>query len=435
MYKDSSYKRGVNLNVPAVAKKKLYYGWVIVIVAALVGVSETVYFGPVIGSFIKPITTEFDWSRSQFVGALSLGSFLGGLTAAFVGPLVDKYGARWIVFGGTLVLGATLIAASRVNNLPTFYAAIAGGSICFNGCIGIALSTMVPKWFIKKRGKALAMMNLGIRIGVSVNPYVANALISEYGWRTAMASLGVMVWALAVIPSAVFLRRKPEDMGLLPDGEIAVPGSNAQSSKGTTEKSFTLKEALHSRSFYILLASLSLVFVSSTGILFNMVPIITDQGLSSSSASLVILTWSSIGILGTITSGFLADRLSVKHVASGAFVLMGLGIFFMSQINGLALAYAFAIVHGLVWGAWNNLQILLVANQFGRESLGSIRGVIQPVQTVVSAVGPIAAAAAYDITGSYDPALIIYSILLATAGVLVLAMSSPTKNSSKPTSK
>lgn len=375
-----------------------------------------------IGSFIKPITTEFDWSRSEFVGALSLGSFLGGLTAAFVGPLVDKYGSRWIVFTGTLVLGATLIAASRVNNLPTFYAAIAGGSICFNGCIGIALSTMVPKWFVKKRGKALAMMNLGIRIGVSVNPYVANALISEYGWRTAMATMGIMVWAVAVIPSVVFLRRKPEDMGLLPDGEAAPTADNTQAGAARLEKSFTLKEALSSRSFYILLAALSLVFVSSTGILFNMVPIITDQGLSPSAASLVILTWSSIGILGTITSGFLADRLPVKHVAAVAFVLMGLGIFFMSQINGLALAYAFAIVHGIVWGAWNNLQILLVANQFGRGSLGAIRGVIQPVQTVVSAAGPIAAAWVFDNTGSYDPALITFSILLATAGILVMAM-------------
>lgn len=327
------------------------------------------------------------------------------------------------MFFAILVLGATLIAASRVNSLPTFYMAIAGGSICFNGCIGIALSTMVPKWFVKNRGKALAMMNLGIRIGVSVNPYIANLLISEYGWRTAMATMGVMVWAVALIPSGVFLRRKPEDMGLLPDGEIANPGPGTQTSSRAVERSFTLKEALRSRSFYILLAALSLVFVSSTGILFNMVPIITDQGLSSSATSLVILTWSSIGILGTLASGFLADRLSVKHVAAGAFVLMGVGIFFMSQINGLATAYAFAIIHGIVWGAWNNLQILLVANQFGRESLGSIRGVIQPVQTVVSAVGPIAAASAYDLSGSYDVVLITYSCLLATAGVLVLGMS------------
>ncbi len=411
------------MNAPTLIKKKLYYGWIIVIVAALVGLSETVYFGPVIGSFIKPITSEFNWTRSQFVGALSLGSLLGGLTAAFVGPLVDKYGARWIVFTGTLVLGGTLVAASRVNSLPTFYMAIAGGSICFNGCIGIALSTIVPKWFIKKRGKALAMMNLGIRIGVSVNPYVANALISSYGWRTAMATMGVMVWAVAVIPAAVFLRRRPEDMGLLPDGEDQPSITRGQVKSGAKiERSFTLKEALRSKSFYFLIAALSLVFVSSTGILFNMVPILTDQGLSSSSASLVILTWSSLGILGTLTSGFLADRISVRHVASGAFVIMGVGIFIMSQINGLATAYAFAVVHGIVWGAWNNLQILLVADHFGRESLGSIRGVIQPVQTIVSAAGPIAAASAFDLTGSYDVVLITYSFLLATAGVLIIAM-------------
>ena len=418
-------QRGNNLKASTIVKKKLYYGWIIVIVAALVGLSETVYFGPVIGSFIKPITTEFNWTRSEFVGALSLGSLMGGLTAAFVGPLVDKHGARWIVFVGTLVLGGTLVAASRVNSLFTFYMAIAGGSICFNGCIGIALSTMVPKWFVKKRGKALAIMNLGIRIGVSVNPYVANTLISEYGWRTAMATMGVMVWAVAVIPAAVFLRRKPEDMGLLPDGEDPIPNKDGQfKSTEKLERSFTLREAVRSKSFYFLVAALSLVFLASTGILFNMVPILTDQGLSSSSASLIILTWSTLGILGTVTSGFLADRISVRHVASGAFVIMGVGIFLMSQINGLVIAYAFAIVHGIVWGAWNNLQILLVANHFGRESLGSIRGVIQPVQTVVSAAGPIAAASAFDITGSYDIVLITYSFLLATAGVLVLAMGS-----------
>ncbi len=100
---------------------KIYYGWIIVLVAGLASISQTSYYGPVIGSFIRPMTEEFHWTRSQFVGALSAGGIAGGVAGIFVGPLLDKYGSKWIMFVGSTIMGAILLATAFVHGLVQFY--------------------------------------------------------------------------------------------------------------------------------------------------------------------------------------------------------------------------------------------------------------------------------------------------------------------------
>ena len=344
-------------------KTKLYYGWLIVLVVGLCGVAETADFNPVIGAFIKPITSDFGWSRSTFVGATSLGTLLGGLAAVFVGPFVDKHGARWVLFAGFLLAGGALIARGTINNLAQFYAVTILSRLAVGSFIGLSLSVLIPNWFIKKRGRAVALSNLGVRFGVAVQPLIAISLISAYGWRTSTVCLGLLTWGLTLLPVALIIRRRPEDLGLLPDGEVSAPDKNSKSNGGAfaaappkkAEQSFTAKQAMRSRTFYLLIISFSFVFFVSTGTNLHLIAFLGDRGLSAGASSAVVTVWSSIGVIGTLTSGFLSERVHIRYIAIFVYIFLALGIFILSQVHSLPMALAFAFAHGIVWGANQNI--------------------------------------------------------------------------------
>lgn len=420
-------------------KKKIYYGWVIVLVAGLASVSQTGYYGPVIGSFVKPVTTEFGWNRSEFIGALTIGSLFGSVTAAIVGPMIDKYGPRWIIVVGAIIMGSMLIASSFIQNLPQWYLVTIISEIGFGGMVALAITTVIPKWFVKKRGRALAFSNLGIRIGVGVHPFWVAALVAAQGWRMGFVALGIVTLVLTVIPSALFMRRRPEDMGLRPDGETdediakEKQGIADKKIKVRVERSFTLKEVRRMKSFYVLLFSFCIVSFAGGGILIHLLPLMTDRGLSSSEAATVILVWSSVGMIGTIGGGFLSEKMKIQHIAAIVYAVIGVGIFLLSQINGLATAYAFAIVHGTIWGAWNNLQIMLFADFYGRGSLGSIRGFVAPILAATGSLAPLSTALFYDYWGTYTPVLLAFVVVMAVSTVIMLMLKPPQPSSTDTT--
>ena len=199
-------------------KPGLYYGWVIVIVIGLVGFTQSAESYPILGVFMKPMIEEFNWSRTIFSGSTLIGTLMGGVIAMFVGPLIDRLGARWTLTAAFAVLGATLVLMAYISTLWQFYILQIIGRALTMGVLALALGIVVPKWFIAKRGRAVAMGGLGQRLGNAVTPLYVQFLVSQGSWRLATAVAGILMWVVSMIPAAIFLRRTPEDMGLLPDG-------------------------------------------------------------------------------------------------------------------------------------------------------------------------------------------------------------------------
>ena len=212
-------------------RKRVFYGWVIVAVVALAGLVQTGQFNPTLGVFIKPMTDEFGWSRSTFVGAVSVGTVVGGLSALVIGPMLDRYGPRWIVSTGFLLIGGAMVSMAFVNSLWQFYIAMIVGRAVVQGAITLGMMVTVSKWFVRQRGRAIALSGLGTRVGNGVSPLYSQGLVTGFGWRPAFFALGVITWLVALVPTFLFLRRRPEDMGLLPDGAAAsVVGVSGSSS-------------------------------------------------------------------------------------------------------------------------------------------------------------------------------------------------------------
>ena len=374
---------------------------------------------PTLSVLINPLTGEFGWSRSAFVAASSIGTILGSLTALAVGPAIDRFGARWVVSTGFLLMGGLMMLMGSVHTLWQFYLILIPSRLILQGVLNLANNVAVAKWFYRKRGRPLAITAIGQRVGAGTLPFYTQAMVNGFGWRTAIVSLGLLAWGMTLAPVVAWLRRCPEDMGLLPDGDLRGAGTGdgarndeagdparARSPEGAAppektepisdEVSFTLRQALRTRAFYILLAVVSLNTFNNAGTNFNMFPLLTDRGLSELQGVTIVTLWSFVGIPTTLMWGFLGDRFPRRYLMAVVLVGMSLGLAILTQVESLGLSVVFAVVHGTFFAGSLLLQNLIFANYFGRMSFGTIRGFITPFQTFSNAMGPLAATLVFD---------------------------------------
>lgn len=408
----------------------MYYGWVIVWITIASAIASAVNVNPTIGVFVKPLTEEFGWSRSVIAGAVAIGTILGGMLALVVGPIIDKFGARWVLFVGFLLMGGLLILLSGIWSLWQFYAIIIMTRLLLQGIINLTNQTVLAKWFVRKRGRALAYGNLGQRFGQGAVPFAVQMIITTASWRVAAATMGIFAWVLTLVPVLLWMRRRPEDLGLRPDGDPdpeQVGSQRAVAQKThAVEVHFTLHEALRTKTFYLLLATFCLTSFVNTGVNFNLVPYLSDQGLTDSQAVTVLLVWSFTGIPAALFSGLLSERISVQWVIVGFQVGMVGGTLLLLTVGSLWIGMIFAFVHGASFAGSLLAQQVIMADYYGSANLGALRGVILPWQMASNALGPLAATLVFDFRGSYTVILWVY-VAIQLLVLLILLRSNPPK--------
>jgi MFS family permease len=370
------------------------------------------------GVLIKPMTKEFGWSRTAFSGATGIGTLVAAFVGLAVGPILDRFGPRWIVVVTVFIMGASLLLMARISTLWQFYLLLALGRVMHIGILGVATSVIIPKWFIVQRGRAVAIGGLGNRIGNAVTPLYTQALVSAANWRVAVAVVGIVTWAISLVPSALFLRRLPEDMGLRPDGAPAEAPASSQTAPAdrqtrnrSPEVSLSPRQVLRLPSFYLLTAAFSLSFAITTSISLHLQPALTDRGLTEGTAVAVVALSAATGALGTLLFGFLAERITARWALLLSLALFAIGFVFLVFVRSGTGALVWGAFFGLVQAPSFTLFQVIYADYYGRDSLGAIRGLVSPPQSFIQAVGPVAAALAYDTMGSYTLVFYLFSIL------------------------
>jgi len=406
----------------------IYYGWIIVGVIFLSTIASAVQLNPTLSVFIKPITDEFNWNRSDLAGAVTLGTIIGGIVASFVGPMLDKFGPRWILSISFLFLGTLVILLSQVHTLWHFYIITICTRVLIQGFINLTCQTVVARWFLKLRGRAMAIANMGQRLGTGVIPYISQSIIINQDWRAAARSIGIITWVLTLIPTALWLKRKPQDIGLLPDGQLLnTDESNKEKEINNDEISYSLKDALKTRTFFILGVIATTGSFVGAGVNFNMIPYLTDIGIPANKAVTILLIWSLSGLPGSLIVGFLAEKFSNKAILFACYSIITFGIFLLTSINTYADGVLFAILHGASFGTSFFLQNLILANYYGPDSLGALKGALIPFQMIGNSIGPLAATIIFDTQGSYTKAMNLYIFLLFFILVVILFIRIPTK--------
>jgi len=377
-----------------------------------------------LGLFIIPMCRDMGISRGLFGWVTTSRALAGGLSGFFLGRILDRTGPRILIAVSAFITGLSVIgigAATNTYRLFFFFAIIGLAGLSSPG--GSILSTVpVAKWFVRKRGKALAFATAGFTAGAVVFLPVTQLLIDAFGWRRTWFVIAMTSMTL-IIPSAlVFLRRQPEDMGLHPDGDPEMTAvAEAAGNCALDEPVWTVGEAMRTKVFWLLMFAYVLGGFGMGGTMHR-IPYFVELGFNPGLVSICFSTDAIAATLMTLTAGLLLDRFPARFVAAGAFAGFAGAMTVMLFASNAVHMFASVILFGFSVGFYSVGQSYLWANYFGRTFLGTIRGVTIPAVLVASAIGGPAVGYIYDFTGSYKPAWqILIGIFLLAALVMLFA--------------
>jgi OFA family oxalate/formate antiporter-like MFS transporter len=424
---------------PKLARPRIYYGyWLIsaAFVAQFVSVGATNY---VIGAFLKPMTTDLDWSRSEFTLARTVGQFVMAFTGFFIGARVDRHGGRQLMLIGVVILAGSLFALSYTRSLWQFVvlnglALTMGAAMIGNLVVNVTLS----KWFVEKRGLAVGLASMGVSFaGVALTPAMT-AVIDEWGWRAAWRVLGIGS-ALLIVPVSFVMRRAPEDHGLHPDGRSAEQVAAGMGAKASADfaSSLTRAGALRTPAFYLLVIAFGMFGVTIGVMLLQTIPFMTDAGYSRGTASLMITLASVPALVSKPFWGWAIDKTDAKRLASASAFLTGLSLVVITlSVHFTAdwFVYFGFFLLGCGWGGMIPLQEVIWATFFGRRYLGAVRSAGLPFSLVLGAGAPLIVSLYFDRVGNYDGALYTVAALNVLSALLLLFIPKPGRGGNPPDS-
>ena len=411
---------------------RFFYGWWIVAVMA-VGTSASMAMGSLnFGLFIVPMGEELNIGRSTFGWSQSIRQLASAVTSPIIGPLLDRFGARILLPAAALIVGAAMIGLSFIESgwqLILLFAAM--GLVGMGGPGALVTSVPVVKWFRRKRARAIAFASLGIPIGALVFVPLTQVFIDAWGWRNAWIALAVLGVGIIVPPALILLRREPEDMGLLPDGDAANSDSDDGSNGLPDEISWTTHDAVRSVVFWKLVVAFTGVALALGTIGVHRIPAFVDRGVDPGQIAIATAFDAVAAGISTFVMGNLAHRIPGRVLGAIGFSFLAISSALTIYADTFALVFISMAIFGLGIGGMMFLQNYIWAEYFGRAHLGAIRGVVMPITLIVGGIGAPAAGYVYDITGSYDGIWWVGVGIMSAAAILGVTVKAPTHPSQR----
>lgn len=369
-------------------------------------------YGPMLAIFVKPIEDDLGWSRTTIALAFTIGSFSGSMLSGIVGGLFDRYGGRGIIALSGIVVAGSMLGLAVMTSPWHFWALIGIGRGVAIAGINLGTSVVIAKWFITMRGRAMAIGGSGVRIGQATLPLLAHVIIVTQGWRSAYLVLAILAALLISVPALIYMRRKPEDLGLLPDGDESgenQPGTNQSSRKNIRpEEAWTLREAIHQPSLWLLIVVMAAGAFALTAVNLHLTASLQDRGVPAVLAVTVTAVYTGVSATSMILWGFAIERIHARYLTMLVSVIYILSMVVMLAADNFLLALIFGLMFGIGTGGWTVLHNVIIADYFGRHSVGAIRGFTMPFTGVINPLGPLLAGWLYDIQGNYTMAFIIF---------------------------
>lgn len=391
-------------------RRRPYHGWFLV---AVLGIVTIVAYGTtqyLFGVLVVPVSASLGTSRAELATAYSAGLVVAALLGLPVGRIVDRRGARGIMMAGSAIAAVALFALSRAGDGETFI-------LIWSVGLGVAMSftlypvsfVLVANWFVRRRGAAMALLTTIGGFSSPVYIPLSGWLIETYGWRTALPVLALT--QVAMVPLvALCVRRRPEDMGLAPDG-LASPAGGPHAPVGVG-----VVDALRSSAFWLLTVAGSVGLLAASALQVHQVPYMISHGTGAVTAASIAGLVGLASVPGRFVLNVLSQRISGQLLMACSFAAMAAGVVVLLAGTSDAWFAVYALVFGLGFGAVNPLRASVMADHFGRRAFGAISGTQNVAVALCSAIGPVMTGRIYDQGHDYRPALAVLA-----AGFLVAA--------------
>jgi len=410
-------------------KRRMFYGWWIVLVGCIQDVVKGGLFNTGFSLYFLPVLDELHLSRAAMSLPFSLAKLEAALAGPLVGYLIDRFDIRMMMVIGILMAGGGFIALAYTHSYVSFvlvFMALMGTG--FQAGFNQAAMAAVNNWFYTKRSLAMSVLQTGQAIGgVVLTPLVAVAVLTV-GWRQAAILSGVVV--LLLLPLVWLVRRSPESMGLLPDGELSQDAATAGTvcrarRRGRDLVELNTREALKTPAFWLLASFHSLRNIPYGGVTVHLVPLLVWKGVDQSHAAFFVGLMSFSAIIVRPLTGWLGDRWSKQKIGAIGVALGGLGLVVLLESGGALWEMALFVILFAFADGINSVTWALVGDCFGRKSFATIRGWIGMIQSFATMPAAVFTGWVYDQTQSYTAALIPFVCLYGLAAVVLWKVAPP----------
>lgn len=389
-----------------VKNDKVFYGWWIVFGAfciLVVAAGAGLYALPI---FLVPLQEHFGWTRAGISTGPAVAAVVSAVLAPFVGVLLERFGTRKVMCFGASVMALGFLGLASIAALWHFWLASAVVAIGISLVAFIPVQTLISHWFTRRRGLAMGLTLAGIGFGGLMIAPLTGQIITAYGWREAYLTLAVLVVVLVTVIVLSLIRQSPQEMGLLPDGDIA------DESLGDRDAEIVLPgmevgEAMRTGVFWFIAMANFLGIFAAFGIVQHLAALLSDAGYSASRAASVLGISIGITMVGRVLFGLLTDRFAIRWIFATVVALPAVAAFLLMSIDSTPILVLFCICFGLGLGGIAVISPLAVGACFGLRAFSKIVGAIFVSATLGASAGPVITGKLYDINGDYRVALMV----------------------------
>ena len=395
---------------PTERQHRVFYGWWIVIAASIQGMFGNGTISSGFPIFFQPIRETLGINYAQMSLVFGLARAEGGMGGPIVGWLVDRYGSRrFVIFGGFLAAIGLILLSRATTYWQLMFLFVAVVSLGKTAGLGQTLMATVNQWFIRRRALAMSTLMTAFAGGGAIVVPLLGIGISNLGWRQTLLYAGIFVGLISFIVSLV-IRSKPEDMGLLPDGDL--PKDNAdrvdviqdKDGSGDQRSEFTVRQALRTKTFWVMLLGVVTRVSATNAIIVHLFPILEQEGLGPQTASFYASFMFFLAIPLRFLLGIAGDKLAPRKLLFFGMNLGAVSLLALLWVNSIVGVIIFisclAVVEGVTSVNW-----IMLGDYFGRGRFASLMGFMSVFHNIGLVITPIYAGWIKDTTGSYDMVL------------------------------
>ncbi|MDY7032412.1 MAG: MFS transporter [Thermodesulfobacteriota bacterium] len=422
-------------------RTKIFYGWIITFCCFLSASSYGFFFS--LGVFFKPLQSEFGWSSGLISTIHSLHIAVVTFAMPVIGRMADRYGSRIMFLISAILMGIGFSLCGTVRELWQFYAFYLFASLGVGATTALPTS-IVQKWFVKKKGLALGIVVSGIGAGPLIAAPLANYLISHYQWRTSYFIIGGLLWIVLTLV-ALAMVDKPADMGLRPLGEEELDNEEsgqlqegraiADSNVRHERREWITQEAVKTKTFVIMGFIWTLCALPVHLVMINIVPFAINMGIPKGAAAAGLGFIGGMSILGRLLGGAFSDFFGLKRSLMVAAFFSTATLLWLPFIGTSSMFFAFVVVYGFFYGARVPQIPGLIGNYFGTKNLTEIMGIFWAMAGIGAIIGSLTGGFVFDITGSYFIPFLVAAVCFGLAGALTFFLETPQLRSNYVTVK
>ena len=421
--------------------KRVYYGWVVLVMASAAMVGTLPGRTQGLGLITEPLLADLDIGRVDYAQLNLWATLIGAAGAIGIGRFIDRFGSRAVLTGVAAALGATVVWMSRVTTFAELAVAVTLTRALGQSALSVVSIAMVGQWFVRRIDMAMAVYSVVLSVGFMIAFPVVGSLVQSSGWRVAWFAVGVAILAGLVPLGLLLVRRTPESIGLAADGAAAagsalpVPGSGSNAEPGTGNRNLephgaTLLEAVRTPAFWVFAVGAALYGLVASGIgLFNE-SILAERGLGPNVYYQTLVVTAMTGLAGNFIGGWLARFVPLNRLMAISLAVLAAGLLALPHVGTMPMAMAWAVMMGLGGGLVMVLFFSVWPRVYGRRHLGRIQGVAQAMTVLASAVGPLLLAVCVEMTGSY--AAMFYVLAVTVGAISAAAFLIPNRQSPIP---